>query len=89
MENKEINSNVILSEQNFVHNERRALSKHDFAQNEHSVLAQNGHYTLTERDFYPPSDNRLHHLGIEDIPGGDTYDEYLKEFWELYEDELY
>ena len=76
MENKEINDNMILSEQSFTQNECR-------------VLAQNEHYVLTERDFYPPIDNRLHDLGIEDVLGGDTYDEYLKEFWELYEDELY
>lgn len=44
---------------------------------------------LTEYDFYPPCDTRLHCSGIEDVNGGNSYDEYLMEFWELYEEELF
>jgi hypothetical protein len=44
---------------------------------------------LTEQSFYPPFDDRFHCLGIEDVPNGDTYDEYLEDFWKLYENELF
>lgn len=44
---------------------------------------------LTEEDFYPPEDDRLHSFGIDDIPGGDDYDGYLKYFWSVYGSELF
>lgn len=46
-------------------------------------------FTLTEIDFVTPYDDRIHNPGIEDIAYGDSYDEYVKEFWELYEEELF
>ena len=48
------------------------------------------HYPiLTEKDFYPPADDRVHSCGIDDVPGGDCYDEYLKYFWGTYGYELF
>ena len=44
---------------------------------------------LTERSFYPPTDYRTHRLDIDDVVGGDSYYEYVIEFWELYEEELF
>lgn len=44
---------------------------------------------LTEQDFYPIPDDRLHHCGLDDIEGGDNYDDYLEYFWENYEHELF
>lgn len=44
---------------------------------------------LTEEDFYPILDNRIHWCGIDDVPGGDTYFEFAEEFYELYEDNLF
>lgn len=48
------------------------------------------HYPiLTEEDFYPIQDDRIHCCGIDDVPGGDTYFKYAEEFYELYEDDLF
>ena len=44
---------------------------------------------LNDKSFYPPVDERMHDIGIEDISNEYTYDDYLKEFWELYEKELF
>lgn len=35
-------------------------------------------WILTEKDFYPPSDNRELKSLIEDIEGGDNYSDYCK-----------
>ena len=43
---------------------------------------------LTEEDFYPPEDDRTHSIGIDDVPGGDRYYDYLKYFWNTYGNEL-
>lgn len=47
------------------------------------------YYELTEKDFYPPEDTRYYQSGVEDIEGGDNFADYAKEFFNLYEDELY
>lgn len=48
------------------------------------------HYPiLTEEDFYPPLDDRVLSFGIDDVPGGDSYDDYLVYFWKSYECELF
>lgn len=44
---------------------------------------------LTEEDFYPIPDDRMHLCGIDDIPCGDCYFEFAKEFYELYEEDLF
>ena len=44
---------------------------------------------LTEKDFYPPYDDRLYCSGIGDIEGGDCYSEYVEYFWENYENDIY
>lgn len=50
---------------------------------------------LTEKDFYPPADNRmLHTYNIEDFEDEEEYIKYIKEFeeyteyiYDLYEEE--
>lgn len=44
---------------------------------------------ITEKDFYPPGDDRLYDSGIDDINGGDTFEGYSKWFWRNYEDEIF
>ena len=44
---------------------------------------------LTEQDFYPIPDDRMHCCGIDDIEGGDNYDDYLEYFWDNFEHELF
>ena len=44
---------------------------------------------LSERDFYPPKDDRLHVSCVDDICGGDNFNDYAVLFWEAYEDEIY
>lgn len=44
---------------------------------------------LTEQDFYPIPDDRMHCFGIDDIEGGDNYDDYLEYFWDNFEHELF
>lgn len=44
---------------------------------------------LKESDFCPPEDGRMYCSGIDDVPGGDCFDDYVKEFWEFYENDIY
>ncbi len=44
---------------------------------------------LSESDFYPPVDNRTLHSGVQDIYNGDCFDNYIKEFNKLYDEEFY
>ena len=44
---------------------------------------------LTEKDFYPIPDDRIHSCGIDDIPDGDNYFEFAEEFYGLYEEDLF
>ena len=44
---------------------------------------------LTERDFYPPKDTRVIKSGVSDIYGGDRFEDYVEEFYEEYESELF
>lgn len=46
-------------------------------------------FELDEKSFYPPDDDRLCCSGIDDIEGGDNYEDYVKWFWDEYEDEIY
>ena len=48
-----------------------------------------GYVEISEKDFYPPEDDRFHVFGIDDIDGGDTYGEYLEYFWDNYEKYIY
>lgn len=57
--------------------------------NERNEFKNSNTYILTKSDFLPPYDDRLYDFGIEDVPNGDSYNEYVKEFWELYEEELF
>lgn len=42
---------------------------------------------LSERDFYPPKDNRHWESGVDDIRGGDNFAEYAEDLFRRYEDE--
>lgn len=42
---------------------------------------------LTERDFYPPYDDRVLETYIDDIEGGDNFADYAEYIYRLYEDE--
>ena len=42
-------------------------------------------YEITEKDFYPPEDIREFKSGIEDIEDGDNFEDYVKYFYENYE----
>lgn len=46
-------------------------------------------YELSEKDFYPPSDERGYVSNIEDIYGDMDFYEYSEWFWEEYGYELY
>ena len=46
-------------------------------------------YVLSEEDFYPPTDNRVLNSYVRDISGGDTFAEYAKYIFDLYESEEY
>ena len=46
-------------------------------------------HELTEKDFYPPEDERYYQSGIDDIEDGDNFADYAKSFFNLYENELF
>lgn len=45
--------------------------------------------SLTEQDFYPPSDNRVWKSNIDDIDDGDNFSDYCVEFFEMLDEEEY
>lgn len=47
------------------------------------------YYELTEKDFYPPEDTRLYKSLVEDIDGGDNFNDYAKWFYKHYEKEIF
>ena len=46
-------------------------------------------YKLTEKDFYPPEDTRKYESLVEDIDGGDNFEDYAEWFYDNYEDEIF
>lgn len=42
---------------------------------------------LSERDFYPPKDDRHWESGVQDIKGGDNFTDYAEDLFRRYEDE--
>lgn len=58
-------------------------NKYDFS----DLLQEESCDYLTEKDFYPPSDDRVFTSYVEDIDGGDNFADYCKDFFELYEEE--
>lgn len=46
-------------------------------------------YTLTEQDFYPPSDDRCWKSNVRDITDGDNFADFCEDFFELLEEEEY
>jgi len=44
-------------------------------------------YVISEKDFYPPEDNRVFKSYIEDIADGDNFADYSKYIFKLYEQE--
>ncbi len=42
---------------------------------------------LSEKDFYPPKDNRYWESGVQDIKGGDNFAGYAEYYFTMYEDE--
>ena len=55
----------------------------------HSNKLQSNYYELTEKDFYPPEDTRTYESLIEDIEGGDNFDDYVRWFFKCYEKEIF
>lgn len=47
------------------------------------------YYVLTEKDFYPPEDDRVYQSGVNDIVDGDNFEDYAKWFYDNYEDEIF
>ena len=42
---------------------------------------------LSEKDFYPPDDNRTLESYVKDIEGGDNFLDYTKYIFDIYEEE--
>lgn len=55
----------------------------------YNYIIQKDDCVLTEKDFYPPSDDRTFKSVVEDILDGDNFSEYTKYFFEMYEDDLF
>ena len=46
-------------------------------------------FEITEKDFYPPEDKRLYNSVVEDIHNGDSFAEYIKWFFDNYENDIF
>lgn len=57
--------------------------------NDTSGTLKNQYVCLTEKDFYPPSDDRALTSYIEDIDNGDNFADYCEYIFEIYEEEDY
>ena len=53
------------------------------------ILKQSLPPVLSEKDFYPPQDNRCWQSGVDDISGGDNFAEYAESFFKMCECEEY
>ena len=49
----------------------------------------NNDFSLSETDFYPPSDNRVWTTNVMDIDGGDNFGDYCEDFFEMLDEEEY
>lgn len=52
-------------------------------------LSFDDYHEITEKDFYPPEDKRLYKSLVEDIYGGDNFNDYVKWFNYNYEKEIF
>lgn len=43
-------------------------------------------FVLSEKDFYPPEDDRCYRSNVRSVYSGDTYDRYAKEFYRYYKE---
>lgn len=46
-------------------------------------------YILSEKDFYPPQDDRVWTSNIKDVYCGDNFADYCEEFFNILEEEEY
>lgn len=46
-------------------------------------------FSLSDNDFYPPSDNRTWTTNVMDIDGGDNFADYCEEYFEILDQEEY
>ena len=46
-------------------------------------------FSLKEEDFYPPDDNRIWKSYIEDIDGGDNFEDYCEYIFKILKKENY
>lgn len=53
------------------------------------ILDEQHTFELTEKDFYPSSDDRYLESYVEDIDGGDNFADYCEDIFELLEEEGY
>ena len=44
---------------------------------------------MDEKDYYPPADQRMIQSRIADMSETDNYDEYIRSFFQDYEEELF
>ena len=44
-------------------------------------------FVLTEKDFYPPEDNRFYSSKVRNIPYGDNFNDFINDYWLLCEKE--
>ena len=52
-------------------------------------LSKINYCEITEKDFYPPKDTRLYCSCVGDIPDGDNFSDYVKFFYNQYENDLF
>ena len=53
------------------------------------INSLNLYHEISEKDFYPPEDNRLYQSWINDIRNGDNFSDYVKWFYSMYENEIF
>lgn len=58
-------------------------------ENDKTMMNEEDGFEISERDFYPPQDERVFSSGICDVPNGDAFYGYAEYFWEEYENHLF
>lgn len=61
----------------------------NYTANEQDLYLNDTDFCLTEKDFYPPSDNRTWKSGVRDVRGGDNFADYCEYFFEVLDEEEY
>lgn len=77
----------LISSSKVSHIPKRTTQCEKITQYEKSNYQHSQYYELSEKDFYPPADERVLRSGVNDILNGDNFADFTESFFEHCEEE--